>query len=352
MKILFVDNAIDGHHEAYLTALMSIEDVESVVALPARIVGYNCTQYIYKPIDFMNKKFSEFMKWIKEIREIADKEKPDIIHFLYGDVFYKFLGIGLGVFEKYKTILTIHWARQKRLDKISLKLMLSKVYCGVFHTSLLTEEVRTMGIKNAIHIEYPYLGETDSVDVRVAKNYFNITDDSKLLVCLGNTRYDKGLDILLRALSFVSGKFNLLIAGKEQAFDRMYIEKETKQYANKVYLQLNYLSSEEYKMALNAADIIVVPYRKKFNGASGPLSEGVWHEKPIIGPNHGALGTIINDCSLGYTFESENAQSLAGVINGALANDFTYNIKAQEYRKSLNVDVFRQRYKEIYESIT
>ena len=39
----------------------------------------------------------------------------------------------------------------------------------------------------------------------------------------------------------------------------------------------------------------------------------------IVGPNHGNLGDTISKNHLGYTFETENVESLAEVLNRALA---------------------------------
>lgn len=70
------------------------------------------------------------------------------------------------------------------------------------------------------------------------------------------------------------------------------------------------MTDEEFEMAIQAVDAIVLPYRKTFNGASGPLGEGVAKGKMIIAANHGSLGDIVEKNHLGYTFESENIEAL------------------------------------------
>lgn len=52
------------------------------------------------------------------------------------------------------------------------------------------------------------------------------------------------------------------------------------------------MTDREFAEVIAASDIIALPYRKKFNGASGPLVEGVYLGKCIIGPNHGNLGKL------------------------------------------------------------
>lgn len=83
-------------------------------------------------------------------------------------------------------------------------------------------------------------------------------------------------------------------------------------------LNLKWLSREEYIDSIVASDYIILPYTREFNGASGPLAEGVVANKVIIGSNYGSLGKIITENELGYTFEVENSEDLANVIDNAL----------------------------------
>lgn len=118
-----------------------------------------------------------------------------------------------------------------------------------------------------------------------------------------------------------------------------------------VYKILRYLTDSEICTIVSASDIVVLPYRKIFDGASGPLVEGVAYGKTIIGPNHGSLGQIIKDNHLGYTFESENVDDLARTINKALSEKFTYDEYAEKYQKSLKTSYFIRSYTEIYKKL-
>jgi hypothetical protein len=113
VKVLYVDIEIGGHHQTYLKALMDIPGKENVLVLPEKIEGLNAKQYVFQKTDFFNKKLPEYYKWAKEVKGIIKKEKPDVIHFLYGDVFYKYFGLGLeGLKKKYK--VSIQFMHSKR----------------------------------------------------------------------------------------------------------------------------------------------------------------------------------------------------------------------------------------------
>ena len=352
MKILLIDTALDGHHIGYLNEIVRECNFQKTIVLPEKVDSLkNETIICYQPIDLQKKKFTAYVKWMKELYAIAEKEKPDIVHFLTGDNFYKFFGYGLNWFKKYKTILTIHWVRPGMLKHISLKSMGKKVDKVVVHSSYLLNELSEIGLSNGVHIEYPQFRRIETIAQKEAQSYWNIHSNKKTILALGNTRIDKGVDILIEALTSVSQPFELLIAGKPESFDQQYISEHTKSYSDSVHTALRYLTDKEIELAVAASDIVVLPYRMTFNGASGPLGEGVSMNKCIIGSNHGNLGYTINTHHLGYTFQAENIDDLAKTINKALSEDFNMDKKYYEYKKSLSPDLFRKSYYALYSEI-
>lgn len=350
MKVLYVDIETDGHHQTYLKALMDISGKENVLVLPEKIEGLNVKQYVFRKTDFFNKKLPEYDKWIREVKGIIKVEKPDVVHFLYGDVFYKYFGLGLeGLKKKYKVVNTIHALKKGKIGIISLKRIMHLSSVGIVHTDAILNEVKDAGIENIVHIEYPYFSIGYDIDKAGARKYYGLTENVFVLGCIGGTRYDKGLDILLKALQSVTGDFELLVAGAEDAIKREDIEELSKLYNNQVKLHLNFLTDEEFEMAIQAVDAIVLPYRKTFNGASGPLGEGVAKGKMIIAANHGSLGDIVERNHLGYTFESENVESLRKVLNTAVQRtSFTYDEQANVYKNKLSINEFKKQYCKLY----
>lgn len=350
MKIMYVDIVLDGHHLSYLNALIKKNDNECCIVAPEKVVGMCEEQYVFSKMDFLNKKINKYYKWINEVYNFASYAKPDVIHFLYGDVFYKYFGLGLKKFtNKYKTVVTFHGFRTNKISQLSMKRIFHNISIGVVHTQLIEEKIKLMGVNNVSHIEYPHFSSSLNVSNSGIKEEFGIKTDAPVLGCLGSTRYDKGLDILLKALKEVKNPFELLIAGTEDFISKEMIIELSKEYSSKVHIMIKYLSEEEFEKALVVSDIIVLPYRKVFNGASGPLGEGVWKEKMIIGPDHGSLGDIIKKNHLGYTFLSEDSKDIASTINRSLNQPFEYDVIAQKYRKSLTVEEFATQYKKIYQ---
>ncbi|RGE57667.1 glycosyltransferase [Eisenbergiella massiliensis] len=349
MKVIYVDIETDGHHLTYLRALTNINNKENILVLPQKLPDFDNKQYVFSKMDFYNKKLGAYLRWIKEIKKIIKKEQPDVVHFLYGDVFYKYFGLGLeGLKRKYKVINTVHALKKGKIGMLSLKRIFRLSSMGVVHTDAIYNAITKGGITNISHVEYPQFSFGYYIDVETARKYYSIAKESFVLGCIGGTRYDKGLDILLRALQSVEGNFELLVAGKECEIKKDEIQRLSASYKERVHLYLNYLSDEELEMAFQAVDVIVLPYRKTFNGASGPLGEGVGKEKMIIGTNYGSIGDIISKNHLGYTFEAENVENLKQVINRVLGFQFNYDLKAMTYKKSLSVEYFKDKYKKVY----
>ena len=343
MKIMYVDHSIEGHHLEYLRHLAENKEYESLAVLPQKVEELGIRQIVYPYLDLKKKKISDYLKYIKAIKKIATQEKVDVIHFLDGDSTMRYFDVGYRCLKRFHTVVTFHHLFPGKLRELSMKSILKKVSLAVVHTDEIEAKIKSYGCKNVETVHYPCFLSAEPVE-KEAKQV-------KTLLALGGTRYDKGVDILLAALKNVKVDFRLIIAGKEEFFSKAYIENAIKNYQSQVDVRLKFLTNDEMLECLQNADIIILPYRKEFDGASGPLCEGAYLGKTIIGPSHGSLGAIIKQNHLGYCFESEDPESLAECISDALRMDFSYDQYAKEYQRSLNPYFFLQKYTAIYREL-
>lgn len=350
MKIVYIDTGIQGHNLIYSTSLIEERKDCSVAILPEYVDDLSCKQYKFKHVDFQKRKIREYLDWLNELFSYVEKEKPDIVHFLTGDVFYRYFGLGLEKFKRYKTVITLHWIRYGFLETISSKMICKKANVVVVNSTFLKKQLNERRLHNIVHIEYPQFNKIESHHIEACR-FWGINEKIKTLACIGSTRYDKGIDILLDALNKVKAPFQLLIAGQPRAFDEEFINSKVGNYKKNVCLNLHYLSDEELSYAIAASDIIVLPYRKSFNGASGPLGEGVSSGKCILGANHGNLGFTILENHLGYTFDSESIDSLANTLELALIEDFKLDDKYIAFQKMLDPKLFKRAYECLYETL-
>lgn len=347
MRIVYVDEKMTGHHQSYLTGILMNQEYKSVLVLNSgeKVAFDDVTTCVCH----RNKGFIGYLKWLAQLGNIAKLKNADIIHFLYGDAIYRFFGFGLWWLRRYGMIvITCHQVSNNRLKEISLKRMIKHCDCLVLHTEALFNRFIAFAPQKVVHIECPQFNEKKLVEKTLAKQQLSIDPQRKVLLALGGTRKDKGLDILIEALHHVRQPFQLLVAGKEEAFTHDFIIEETKGFSDKITCLLKFLSDNEFSMCLSAADVVVLPYRHSFDGASGPLAEGVRAGCEIIGPNNGSIGEIISKNHLGATFETENVLSLAKCIETALENEFVQDEIYKKYQDALKPDRFNAQYYNLY----
>lgn len=350
MKILYFEREISGHRLPHLSSIIHGNGAESVIVCSEAISSINCRQYVLKNVESKKRSLKSFLKMLNEIKKICKNENPDIVHFTDGNIFYRYFGIGLRKFKKYKTVLTNHNAEEDFLHCLSARLIAHKVSIVTVTSEYSKTVFERCGAKNVVNIEYPQLNDL-IFDKKESMEYFGIKTSAPIISCIGGTRFDKGLDIILEALKKVDCPFHLLIAGRAEFFTESYIDQEIVSFKDNVTKVLRFLSDQELAMALSCSDFIAVPYRKGFNGASGPLEEGVWRDKCIIGPKSKNLGEIIERHHLGYTFEQENPISLALLLNNVLKNKFLIDDKYEAYKSIINHNSFEQSYRKLYISV-
>ena len=352
MKILLVDSARGGHDESYIRALTETQ-FECVAVVPENFDSLDCKQVILKKLPG----FRKYITWLNEIEKIAQTESPDIIHFTYGDAFYRYAGTGIkNIFRGYKKILTFHAGRGDFVRFYFRKLMAEKFNRVVVHTDAMFNALKNLSVNNIIKIDYP--GEMTNrlkISKLEALKRLNISIDkgTKLLIFVGEFRKDRGLDDLLNATKSFKGDFYLIVAGKNIEFSEDYILSKLSGLDNKVKLisKSSYLSNEEFSLYLNATDIIFANHVKGFLGASGPMQEGIAINKMIIGTEE-VFGNEINKYHLGLTYRSGDYQDLARAVNKALKiKNFVPDEKYREYQKIILRENFVERHKNLYQEV-
>lgn len=350
MKVAYIDVELSGHHIKYLTTLFQANS-DTIAILPRKICQMpDDRQFVVENTNQLFKHPILYFWWLHRVYKIVKREKVDIVHFLYGDVMVRYFGVGVSKFKKYKRIVTFHQIRRHWLKDISFCRLCKKMDVVIVHTKKLENDLHRMGIKNVEQIEYPcFLGNfCENTKQQVCKE-LGIQNDVPILLLIGILARYKGLDTLVNALSSVRGKYHLIVAGYNQEYfdDELLSFKE--KLKSHITFDLHYLSEKEYAKYLSAADFVLLPYSKRFDGASGPLTDAVLFKKTVIASNHASLGKIIRENSLGVLFETGNAEELKTAIERALKSEIQWNVKAEKYRNNIvNLDGFIAANQEVY----
>jgi len=221
------------------------------------------------------------------------------------------------------------------LDKYALRASLSPADGCIVHSQsdkdrLLTE-FPGMRIRVTPLPTYAGLGG----DAPLLSNY--LTKDRPLLLFFGFVRPYKGLDILIEALGLVRQDLdvNLIVAGEFWEDESGYINQiEQLGLGADVTLINRYIPDEELAAYVDAADVVVLPYRSATQSAIVQVAFG--REKPVITTDVGGLAEVVEDGRTGLIVPAEDADALAAAIvryfKEGLGSLFSENIKKEHYR--------------------
>lgn len=353
MKVLLCERVFSGHRKTYLQGLTQISGVEFFSYAPEN-AGVEQERFFQYNTQVNPKSFIGYYSWIKQIRQIVKQNQIDVVHFLDGDSLMRFFGLGMHSLGTQKVIITFHHFFVGFLRKISYRIMSSgKGHISVVHTRTLQEKFRENHIKNVEHCEYPafdciQLEELNTID---CKEKWGLDTTVPVIGIVGGMAEYKNIVPFLKVMQKCRKPFQLLIGGRLVDIEEGAIRTEVKSYDNRTILVLRSLSIEEYREAIMASDIVYCLYGKGFDGASGPLTDGVCGKKMILASNHGSLGQIVMDYHVGITADVDDEADILRVVNTALENamSFEYDEKAEEYRRRIHIEGFRSTYKAIYE---
>lgn len=359
MKTLLVGLSADGHRKQYLEYIAKVIDQDDNAILLCPETCINDFDIACKRI--MKTKFEgkrtliQYFLMLFQIKKIAIEEKVDIIHFLEGDEIYRFFGLGLEMFLRFRVVITFHHLYTDTWRNFAIKLIMSKIDCSVVHTKLLAEYYSS-AVKKALikHIEYPVFDYDKllAISPSIAKKEYSLPLDKKIVGLLGGTQRYKGYHFLLENLGDLKKEnIHFFFAGVERDYTYNQIKDALEKNTVEGTIVLRKLTSYEFRCAVQACDIILLPYGREFNGASGPLAEGACAEKLIIGSDYGSLGSLICDNHIGYTFEVENGKDLINVLNQVEEKEYKYDEVAKKYQKSLRPEFFGEAYLKIYNQL-
>ena len=351
-KVLLCERDLSGHRKQYMRWLASIPDVEIFVFAPEN-VGVDDSHFISLQSDRTKKNLRAYSLWGTQLRQIVMENKIDVVHILDGDSIMRYFGWGFLGFRAERIIITYHHFFEGFARKISYRMMnWAKGTISVVHTENVKEQLRKTGVKQITVCQYPAF-EFESLatrDPEACKRFFHLPSDVPVIGIVGGMSGYKNIIPFLNAMNACKQPFHILICGAENDITEKEIRAATEAYSESVTTVIRQLSDDEYKNAIVASDIIYCIYGHEFNGASGPLTDGVCAGKMILACRHGSLGEIVSYNHLGYVAECDNAEEVTVNTENALctAKEFQYDPKALSYRSGLQPKQFCNNYKMLY----
>ena len=160
-------------------------------------------------------------------------------------------------------------------------------------------------------------------DKEKSREQLGISNDSKVLLFFGMIKKEKGLEILLSALSGVLNEHPdvlLVIAGNTWENDFSDYQKiiDENNLSEYILLHSKFIQQDDVEHYFCASDLVVLPYKKIYQ--SGVLMMTLSYERPALVSDLPPFKEIISDNKTGFLFKAENVIDLITKLNSILGN--------------------------------
>lgn len=357
VKILIFDVLNSGHHWFYNKNIIDALNQNEIIFITNKLTEEQKNTLDINFKLFQKSKF-KLINFIRKILFINRQIKQNDID-SYIDSYYDaniISSIILSFLNKEINFnLIMHWLPQNLIKLLCLKLTskLSNVNF-IVHNSMLKNELIDIGFNSEnIHIiHYPNNGIVEKGNKDEAKHSLNLDIKSPSILLFGGTRYDKGLDIFLKAIEGITNPFQIIIAGKPQYFTQNYIcDNLCLNNDQNIILDLDYIDDKKMQLYFKAADIVVLPYRKCFMGQSGPLTDGLLNECIVVGPDWFIIGDTIKSNKCGVLFKPEDSDDLRLKLEYTIENYEEIKKKLisniRKYNELTSIEHFQETVKRI-----
>ena len=294
-----------------------------------RIMNSNlCERYEFTPI-IINEHLGKIikprviMRLVKEIR----KEKPDIIYFtgmqLQG--FYMALSAWLAGYSKH-TIMVVRGSSGDAMNVSRFFIFLFRnviepITCRLTNTvhtvclemannSIIQKNVKNFG--GVIHNAAPVISQKYSRDV--FRNELQISEDDILLVYTGRIIEDKGIGIMLQAMTRLSENIKLVLVGDGSVEQYKSVSQELGVASRTYFLGRR----DDVSEILAGCDVFVFPTFHE--NLSNSLLEACASELPVIATEIGGNPEVITDGVEGYLVPAEDSEALVEAVNKMVGN--------------------------------
>lgn len=362
MKVLVFEHCLQvtGHRIPYasLTALSYVGDNDVIVGLPSNVQDNEVVkQYIKPPItvDYYQttakqKPLSRALEARRCLNRLIKRHQPELIAIPTADGIGLVLGLYnlLGLASNLRSIkvdaclmrgggatsnnsflsrtaTNIKWWVTRKGPWQRLMLIDPKAW------SLLPPDQ-----KHSILVCPDPVPERVPVSKAEARQILGIPSEGRLIVSLGRQDLRKGVDFLLAAFQAAELKETdrLLLMGKLAPEIKPLLQEAllSEQMRDRIITADRYVSDEEFGLAIDASDIVAIPYRSA-NQPSGVVCRALVWNRPILATNRGWFKWTIDEFGAGFGTNPENTLQFAHDIETSLNSclQFHVNEKGKQF---------------------
>ncbi len=263
-----------------------------------------------------------------------------------------------------KVIATIHDLlpfNRKFYDHYFHKLIYTKADVVISQTKTYMETLTTeFGVKKEKVVYIPhghYMEYAEPVPKEESRTILNLPMDRSIILFFGQIKKVKGLDVLIKALRIVADSqkdFLCVIAGKvwKDDFSAYQMLIDNLKLQDNVRTDIRYIEDDKIKYYFNAADMVVLPYRKIYQ--SGVVQLAYAYKKPVVATMEGELVNVVKNRETGLLVPSGDEKALARAICWYLEHPEQAKEFARRGKEDLSVrlswDTIAAQIKEVYGS--
>ena len=254
-----------------------------------------------------------------QLRRLIARERPELIESTDP---MPAIAAGLAAFARRGCVLV--YRRQHAGGRTRLHLA-SRLATRLSHRTIVSSEAMRRQAAaddrcDPARIEIATPGSADPAPVtpemiRAAHLHLGVDDSSSVILVLSRLRYEKGIDVLLRAMDRLPNRDNvqLWIAGTGPE------EATLRRLAEGITVPVQFLGHRrDVDVLLHAADVVVIPSRRESFGRV--TLEAMARARPMVASRTGGLAEAIVDGQTGLLVPPEDESALAAAISVMLAD--------------------------------
>lgn len=271
----------------------------------------------------------------------------------------------LTTLRKKPIVLTVHeaWSREtiesrpylvKRWYIQVVNWMLRRITSDMIFLSDSVEQIflKTVDIESTHRIPHGVVFEEQSgLPKAEAKQLFGYDSADTVVVEPGYVSRQKGHDVFVTLAKQLEDTKFLIAGGSRSERDQPFINELRRSLPENVQMT-GILEDERFKASLQAADAVVLPYRK--DGQSGVFNWCASYEVPVVASKCGYFTSIAERYDCVELFPVTNLDSAADAISRVLTNDERRRriiAGLQSFKQSESFEVVAERHIDIYETL-
>lgn len=224
-------------------------------------------------------------------------------------------------------------------DKIFSKYFYSAVDKFVAISKKVKSQLKERTSKEVIYSPHPiYDIYGNKVDKKIARDYFKLNLDQKVILFFGFIREYKGLDLLIESIK-LHPDIKLIVAGEFYIDSKPYFDLAEKLcVSNQILWKNQFIPDDEIKYYFSAADVVILPYK---NATQSGITQIAYHfNTPMIATNVGGLEDFVKDGEVGFLVNPDSESIAKGInrfYNEAKEIEFSENVKIAKKAFDWNV---------------